>query len=80
MKENPAFDDLRARHMSIIDEQTERITAHVGYVRERITAGRPASVGAYTQDIMASCQRILNSVVGLVTIEEAEQALAKEGK
>ena len=78
MKGNPALNDLRERHTTVIDENTERVAAHIGCVRERINAGRISSVGPYTQDIMASCQRILAAVVGLITIEEAEKALGKE--
>jgi hypothetical protein len=80
METNPAFDGLRARHMSAISEQAARITQHIGYVNDRIKAGRPETVGLYAQDLEASCARMLAAVNALGTIEDVEKALEKEGK
>jgi len=72
---HPAFGDLRARHESVIDEDVTRLARHAGYLRERITGGRTASVGAYTKDMADTCQRILAAVAALETITETEKAL-----
>jgi hypothetical protein len=77
---NPAFADLRDRHTTVIDYQAEEIEKQIGYVRKRITAGRPETVGLSTESIRESCARILAAVGALGTIEEAEKALAEKSR
>jgi hypothetical protein len=80
MTNNPAFDNLRDRHTSVIDENTRRIKEQIGYARDRIDKGCPETIGLIVDDIAAACRRISVAVSGLETIEETEKALKKAGQ
>jgi hypothetical protein len=65
-----ALKNLRERHESQIRENAERIRQHIGYVLQRLDAGRSDAVGLYAEDIEASARRIASRVAALEAITD----------
>jgi hypothetical protein len=65
-----ALKNLRERHESQIRENAERIREHVGYVLQRLDAGRGDSVSLYAEDIEASARRIVTRAAALESITD----------
>lgn len=66
-----ALGSLTKRHEARIRENAERIREHIGYVLQRIDAGRADATGLYARDIAASAQEIVTRVAALEAIGEA---------
>jgi hypothetical protein len=66
-----ALKNLRERHESQIRENAERIRQHIGYVLQRLDAGRSDAVSLYAEDIEASARRIVSRAAALEAITEA---------
>jgi hypothetical protein len=74
-----ALKNLRERRESQIRENVERIRVHIGYVLQRMDAGRADSIGLYAEDIEACARRIVSRVAALETLTEAVGILETTG-